>query len=846
MHNVLNSAASLGYEEEGPEYLRWYLRWAAQRARDGAIDTDGYAAAYRQWDATQARPMATLKWEQIGPFNLASPYLQYFGAGPLSGRVNVAAYHPTNQNILFIGLATGGLWRSGDKGKTWTLLSKGWANQSISSIAIDPVLPNRIYVGTGDTHGGMAKSNGIMRSVDSGATWSTFLSDEMRYVGVNSVVVLPQARNVLLAAGVDQFGTGSAMYRSTNWGSSWEATESSFIHHGIVVGAPPVSGPRRVYSLVRQGSIFGVFSSETNGADWNGPSIALPLVAGNVGFAIAASPKDPNAVYVVSGQDRKIYYVDFTNPSAVVYYDLSNGFVNGGFGQDANYNWSQSFYNYHATVGVRGGEDELYVGQIGLCWTSNGTSWFSIDGPSWSENSLNHNDQHCMAINPKNSNEALVGNDGGIFLMTWSGGRGGTSFQSLNANLPTAMFTKAAFHPSNPTVMLGGTQDNATPVSTGNLRSWKNVGGGDGGGCAINPLDPLHQWATAQDGTIYRTVNNWAGYTAVNVPFLANETKPFITPIKLDPVTPAILYTGGEYVYKYNSVTGAWTSRLGNRRIGINGTISDIEVAPSNNKVLYVAAPKRVDVSFDSGTTWKTLGAVTASWDTVNDLAVSPSDANFVLAAVNDKSAGPTLRVCKDASAATATWSNAAGSGTTGLPVGVGKNCVTLDPYSPTTTWYVGTDVGVFKSTNSGASWSNLSKLYGMPASQVNAIEVVKNTGYLNVATFGQGMWRLPMGQLPTSLVSVTVSPAVIKVGASTTGTVTVGAPAPATGFGITLSTTASWATVPSYVIIPAGKTSATFTIKTTKGAGVTYPASVNVVADWGTLRKLRALTVNP
>src|SRR4029077_12664564 len=125
-------------------------------------------------------------------------------------------------------------------------------------------------------------------------------------------------------------------------------------------------------------------------------------------------------------------------------------------------------------------------------------------GKSYEDTALTHNDQHSFAVNPNNPNEMLVGNDGGAYLLAFNPTTNDWSFDTrLNENLGITQFYKADFSPTDPAYMLGGAQDNSTPVAGGDLTKWMNVGGGDGGFTAINPVNPKIQYATSQYLTIY-------------------------------------------------------------------------------------------------------------------------------------------------------------------------------------------------------------------------------------------------------------------------------------------------------------------------------------------------------
>src|SRR5262249_4373515 len=110
------------------------------------------------------RLLSSPAWKFIGPNNLRVPYQIFYGIGPLSGRVNAAAFAPGNPGTYYVGAASGGVWKTTDRGVTWTPLSNDWPFLHVSSIAIDPTDSNIVYVGTGDFDGDTGHSFGIMKS----------------------------------------------------------------------------------------------------------------------------------------------------------------------------------------------------------------------------------------------------------------------------------------------------------------------------------------------------------------------------------------------------------------------------------------------------------------------------------------------------------------------------------------------------------------------------------------------------------------------------------------------------------------------------------------------------------
>lgn len=763
-------------------------------------------------------------WEYVGPKNLDIPYRVYYGIRPLSGRVNAIAYHPTNANTFYLAGATGGLWKTTDKGVTWTCLSDTWEKMPVGAIAIDPKNPQKVYCGTGDFHGWSGYSIGLMKSTDGGATWTNYGRAQFGNTAVSQVLVDPDNTNIVTVT----TGRGSAyngkVYRSTDGGETWSTA--------INVSAPwsdcdfgAKSGSSRTYYAAAEGRIY---RSNDNGATWT--SLALPSGASFGGTVdVAASKIDPATVYVLSCGDQKIFKSTNRGDS---WTDITGSFP-------GDYNWSQSWYDYHITTGKRGSNDLVFVGLIDIVYSPDGgATWTTIGGPTYSNAAITHNDQHSLGINPNNDNEILVGNDGGIFLYTWNGSS--WTSQGLNRALGITQFYQADWHPSDPTWMIGGTQDNATPMAKGDLSNWYNVGGGDGGFCAINPQDPNNQYCTSQGLGVYSTNNAWLSTNYIS-PNTGSDNVAFIAPIEIDQKTPRYLYAGTNYIYRWDNTTRTWTARLGNQKF-TNDVVSVIRVAPSDSARIYVGTSDgSLWMSTNSGANWTNI-TDTLPRRYITSISISRENPADVLVGFSGTGTGHLYR-CTNTSAATRTWSNVSGVGATGLP-DIPLNCIARDYTSYETMWFVGTDVGVFMTTDGGSTWGNATAPLGLPNVQVNAIGVSPGTGYLYAATWGRGMWRLALPTANIPVTGLTLTPSRVAGGMQVTGTVTIGSPAYPGGTKVTLaSSNRTAASVPATIKVPSGQTSTTFTFTTKK---VTAPQTTTITATIKDSSQSADLTVNP
>jgi len=765
-------------------YLDAYLYWLRQRAypRD-TIDSSAYKAGMEQ---KRLMPEAQIsgvpesartasRWEFVGPRKLPTPYRQYYGVGFTSGRINGVAFDPEDKNTFFVTAAGGGLWQTKDRGKTWHSLSDSWIDPQVSAIQVDSRDHLKIYVGTGDFDGGRSIYGfGVMITSDGGKTWVNRLNQELSGYSVKDIVVYPEDSNIVLVTAGNNTVALGAIWRTTDGGLTWAQPQLEPADwQDIKCGAKTSNNTRLCYAV---GAGIGgeVWRSEDAGATWS--RLAPPASSFyQTSFSIATSPTDALSVYLLGGSDRTIWK---SNDGGGSWVDITNDFPTG----DNDYNWSQSDYDFVMTCSTRPdtGADVIYVGLIDIVASiDGGVHWRSV-GQTYEKDALTHNDQHAMTVNPGNPNEMLIGNDGGVYLTTLNPANNTWTFDTtLNAELGLAQFYKADFHPTDPTQMIGGTQDNATPRSAGNLNAWSNVGAGDGGYALINPIDPKIQFATGTNLTIYRTGNSWLDWNPQHPDkseityydtiagdrsraWLGDSTL-FIAPIVFDLTNPNYLYAGTNYLWRWDDKNYRWEQHLGNQMLtaGVDDAITAIALTPKDDRRIYTGSQTgQVWISTDKGQSWNRIdnGASDLPKYWVTSIAVDPSDTDSIIVALSgtsDATGGHPghLWKCVHASSPSRSWINIAGRFRSALP-NVPVNVVVIDPANSSRI-YVGTDIGFYVTKDGGVNWADGNNSLGLPNVQVNDLKIVPKTGYLMAATFGRGMWRI---RLPLQLPDISSS----------------------------------------------------------------------------------------
>lgn len=688
------------------------------------------------------------RWEYLGPNNLAVPYQIYYGQGVLSGRVNGLAYDPNVSSTYWLAAAGGGVWKTTNSGQSWTFLSQSWPTLETGCIALSPTDGNTAYVGTGDFHGAIALgaghlSFGVMKTTDGGQTWTNLGKQQFGNVAVSDIIIDPENPQTVIASTGRGLTSRGQVWRSTNGGQSWTPVINAQADwSGLAVGARSGSGSRYFWAI-GQGVAGGeLWRSADRGATWTKITNSGLRTGIQSGLDIAASRLNADTVYIMSGLDQKIIK---STDAGGAWTDISNGFPSDDTAGD-KYNWSQEWYDWHITTSTNGNNDVLYVGLVDLVMSPDGGTTWKTAGGTYGQNALTHNDQHCVAVNPKNPNEILVGNDGGVFRMNYTPSTNSVVFATnLNAGLGITQFYKADYHPTDPNRMLGGTQDNATPVALGDLTRWRNVCGGDGCGCAINPRNPNIQYASSQGQNICRTSDQWTANIQAISPDWGADNLPFIGRIALDPKNPSLLYAGTNYLWRRDDATQTWTARLGGQALasGAFGTVEAIAIAPSDSNIIYTGASTgEIYMSTNAGANWTRLNQSPTNLPlrSVESIAVHPTNPRQILVGLNGTGAAHVWR-CADTGQANPTWVNVSGAGTTAVP-DTPVNAVVFDPVAPNTRYYIGTDLGVFRSTNAGASWENATAPLNLPNVRVMDLKVA-GTGYLMAATYGRGIWRI-------------------------------------------------------------------------------------------------------
>lgn len=651
-------------------------------------------------------------WIFMGPMPITN---EPWSDGTVSGRVVFVLPHPTNQNIIYIAAAQGGVWKTTDGGNNWMPLTDGLTSLASGALAFQPGDPNTIWYGTGEMNfcGDCSSGDGLFRSTDGGNTWTKVAARTQVGSYIARIYIHPTNPNIIVMA------TSRCIVRSTDGGVSWNQTLAVRWARDLV--AHPIN-PDLLYCTVWQN---GIYRSTDAGATWTQLTNGLPAVGTYNRVNIAISQSDPNILY--AGFSNNTY-------NLLGFYRTTNG--GNSWSQIPgvpNYLCGQGFYN-HTIIVDQTDPDTIYAGGVfpynatyrGLIRTTNGgTSWTDITDRS--PNGCIHPDIHHMAWDA--AGHLWVGCDGGV----WESTNNGNSWINHNAALGVTQFYTVAVSPVNDLIIQGGTQDNGTPrTETGGL-PWFEFTSGDGGptnfewgpNAAISYttyvyLDPIYKW----NGTAFQF-----GITG-----LSNDGRVSWCngPLETDPNINDRIYAGTYRVWRSTDGGSNWGTISGDLTGG-TGYLLSLEVAPGNSNIIYTGSSSgRFYYTSNGGGTWN--NRTNAAWgaNEIRDIRINPSNNQEVYVALNN------VGIYRTQNAGT-NWTDVTGNLGT-LDVREVFSMV-VDFSKDPRHIYVGTKHGVYGSQDGGTTWS---KTANLPMLDVYELWLDSDiTGsYLLAATHGRGIWK--------------------------------------------------------------------------------------------------------
>ena len=754
---------------------KWFKRWEnhyAQRANpDGSLADPNIflnEAILINKKRKEKRSRQLTNWIPVGPNYLPTSPVSTSGHGV--ARINCIAFHPTDPNTFWVGVAQGGIWKSSNSGASWTPLNEGLPILRISDITIDPTNPDILYTCLGDyeyigvalatddrkrhTHYGL----GVYKSVDGGLNWfptglttaQTSLDNSL----LRRLIIDPSNTNNLLAGGFE------GIWKSTDAGLNWVQTMDSIVSD---LEQHP-SMPNVVYAATAfinnlQEGVAGVMKSNDFGDTWSFLNTGIPPTNQAQRVELAISPSDPDYVYAIAcDMSRGFYGLYRTTNAGVSWTQQSNSStINILSWYDGQSSGGQGTYDLTLIVDPSN-RDRLYAGGVN-CWGSDdgGVNW---NGMSYWTNSYGqsiHADQHQFKYNPLDD-KFYVCNDGGIMrtdsmkIGSWfdaynsPGYQWPTNWENLSDGMQITSFYRLGLSDNNSNYIIAGAQDNSTFYYNNN--NWINIIGGDGMECIIHPNQPSIIWGMYQYGHLARSYDGGQNIDHnLTWPILSsNEEGEWITPYLYSKSNNAI-YSGFGNLWKSTDDGDTWQvlSNMSNMNgANIPAPASALVQCSKDKDIFYMA--KRIYHSYNSKSElWVTKDEGNTWSNITNGL---PDSLYFTYLAVDDDNPDIAWVTCSgfklgqkvyNTTDGGVSWTNIS-QNLPNLPV----NTIVLDEQSPNHTIYIGTDLGVYMTNDSSiAGWEPYGE--GLPNVIVSELEIDYNTNDLFAATFGGGIWKTDM-----------------------------------------------------------------------------------------------------
>lgn len=698
--------------------------------------------------------------------------LQFRNIGPAftSGRIADIAIHPKNENVWYIAVGSGGVWKTTNSGTTWKPIFDKQTSFSIGAIAIDPNNPHTIWVGTGENVGGrhVAFGDGIYVSHDDGATWKNMGLKKSEHL--SKIVIHPENSNIIWAVSQGPLWTAGGergVYKSIDGGVSWKRTlgDSEWVgatdlvidpRNPDVLYAATWQRHRTVAGYLGGGPGSGLHKSTDGGETWTKLTSGIPSSnLGKIGLAI--SPFNPDVIYAAIELDRRTGGL-FMSTNRGASWTKQSDAISGGTGP----------HYYQELYASPHHEGKLFLmSNYVQISDDHGKTFYTMNEKN------KHVDSHAMAFKSSDPNYVLFGTDGGLY----------ESFDLTKSwkfirNLPITQYFKLAVDDSKPFYKIyGGTQDNGshggpsqTMSSDGIANSdwWKTLGA-DGHQSAIEPGNPNITYGEFQQGALWR-IDQTTKETVFIQPQPAEgdpyERFNWDAPILVSPHNPKRLYFASQRVWRSENRGDDWTPiskdlTLNQDRITIPyygkqqswdnawdvfamsnyNTITSLAESPKQVGLIYAGTDDgMIQITENGGETWRKFNLNTVKGlgnvPFVNDVRADLFDANVVYAAVDNHKYGDYRPYILKSTDKGNTWNLINGDLPNRLLIWrlvqdhVDKNLL-----------FAATEYGIYFTYNGGTNWIQLKG--GVPTISFRDLTIQRRENDLVGASFGRGFFIL-------------------------------------------------------------------------------------------------------
>ena len=695
---------------------------------------------------------------------------KFRNVGPafLSGRIADIVTHPDNDNVWYVAVGSGGVWKTENAGTTWSPIFDDQSTYSTGCISLDPSNPSTVWVGSGENVGGrhVAYGDGVFKSTDDGKSWKNMGLKNSEHI--SEIIVHPTNSDIVWVAAQGPLwskGGERGLFKTLNGGITWKQVLGNKEWTGVtdimldprdpnVIYAATWDRHRTVAALMGGGPGTAIYRSNDGGNNWKKLEKGLPKSnMGKIGITI--SPQQSDVIYAAIELDRKQGGVYRSSNRGESWTKMSNT-VSGGTGP---HYYQELYASPHEF-------DRLYLMNVRVLTSGDGGKTFN-QLPERDK----HSDNHAIVFKDDDPNYIMLGTDAGIY----------ESFDNAKTwryikNLPLTQFYKVAVNNAEPFYhIFGGTQDNGSaggPSATDERegianKHWYKTLFADGHQSATDPVYNNIVYAETQQGGLHR-VDLTTG-EQVSIQPQASFGEPherfnWDAPILVSPHNPARLYFASYRVWKSESRGDDWTSISGDLTrnedritLPIMGrqqswdnawdvgamsnynTITSLAESPVQEGLLYAGTDDGfIQVSENGGDSWRSIPVTKlgiSSRSFVNDIKADLFDANTVYVALDNHKEGdfnPYLFKSIDKGM---TWKSISNN----IPKRTLVWRMVQDPVKKNLL-FAATEYGIYTSLNGGEAWQ---KLPGTPTISFRDLTIQKRENDLVAASFGRGFYVL-------------------------------------------------------------------------------------------------------